>query len=176
MAEILYCFKQVCEKMNINCFNTLKNISYDKENRFYLCQCNSNRFDFDLFVEEYYSHPIPSSVDTIFFDEINKKLYLIEFKNQKCSEIDSQKIKNKVENTIDIIKSISKNCGVKFKEYKIIVGIVYNDKPKWRRGICSNTIQFGLEYLKEQNIIKDVKTNDIEWFKKEYFRIKNDII
>ena len=175
MADIFYCFKKNCENMGVDCFKSLKNISYDKDKKEYLCNCKTKRLDFDLFVKKYYSHPIPSSVDTILFDEKDRKLYLVEFKNQRCKNIDNNEIKKKISDSIDILRNISKNCNVKFDEYILYVGIVYNDKPKWRRGICSNTIQFGLEYFKEQNLIKDVKTNDIDWIKKEYLKIKNKI-
>ena len=49
------------------------------------------------------------------------------------------------------------------------------DKNKWQRKISSNTIQFGLEYFKEQKIVSDVKTNDIEWFKKQYLINKTNL-
>ena len=180
MAEIFYCIKNICKNFKINCFNSLKNISADNNDinkeKIYLCQCQSQRLDFDFFVKKYFNHPIPSSVDTILFYEKNKKLYLIEFKNQKCSDIDNNEIKKKIFDSINVLKEISKRCNVKFDEYTLYVGIVYNDKPKWRRRICSNTIQFGLEYFKEQNMIKDVKTNDIEWFKKKYLSIKDKVI
>jgi len=175
MAELRYCFKQNCERLELNCLNSLKNISYDKDKNEYLCNCQSERLDFDFFVENYCSHPFPSSVDTVLFDEKIKKLYLVEFKNQKCNDIDNKKIRKKVKDTINILKKLSSICNINFNSYDIFVAIVYNDKPKWKRGICANTIQFGLEYFKEQNIIKDVKTNDIEWFKKEYLRIKDKV-
>jgi len=175
MADFWYCFKQKCEKLKLNCLNDLKNISYDKSKNEYLCNCQSKRLDFDLFVENYCSHPLPSSVDTVLFDEKAKKLYLVEFKNQKCSDIDNNEIRKKIEDTIRILKELSILCNVNFENYDIFVAIIYNDKPKWQRGICSSTIQFGLEYFKEQKIIKDVKTNDIEWFKKKYFQIKDKI-
>jgi len=175
MADFWYCFKQKCENLKLNCFNSLKSISWDKDNNEYLCNCKSERLDFDFFVEKYCSHPIPSSVDTILFDEKDKKLSLVEFKNQKCSDIDNNEIRKKVEDTINILKELARECNVNFKNYNIFVAVVYNDRPKWKRKICSNTIQFGLEYFKEQNIIKDVKTNDIEWFKKKYFQIKDKI-
>ncbi|WP_156921097.1 MULTISPECIES: hypothetical protein [unclassified Lebetimonas] len=146
----------------------------DSAKKVHLCDCGDKRFDFDYFVENFFSHPLPSSVDTIFFDENEKKLFLIEFKNQKCSQIDNDEIKKKILDSIEVLKSISKkNCNLKFNNYELYVGIVYNDEPQWKRGICKNTIQFGLEYLKEQHIVKDVKTNDIKWFQKEYFKIKN---
>ena len=175
MADFWYCFKQKCEKLKLNCLNDLKHISYDKSKNQYLCYCQNKRLDFDLFVENYCSHPLPSSVDTVLLDEKAKKLYLVEFKNQKCSDVDNKEIRKKVEDTINILKQLAKVCSVNFKNYDIFVAIVYNDKPKWRNGICSNTIQFGLEYFKEQNIIKDVKTNDIEWFKKKYLQIKDKV-
>ena len=177
MAEIFYCIKNICKNLGINCFNSLKNISYDKVNGNYLCNCNIKRLDFDLFSEKYCSHPIPSSVDTILFNEENKKIYLIEFKNQRCSNIDNNEIRKKIFDSIEILKNISEKCNVKFNEYLIYIGIVYNDTSKWRyrNRICSNTIQFGLEYLKEQNIVKEIKTNDIEWFKKQYLQIKDKV-
>ncbi|WP_024791204.1 hypothetical protein [Lebetimonas sp. JS032] len=69
MAELFFCLKKLCETNSINCFNVLKQISMG--------------FDFDYFVENFFSHPLPSSVDTIFFDENEKKLFLIKFKNKK---------------------------------------------------------------------------------------------
>ncbi len=172
MAEFFYCFQKLCKDLNFSCFNSLHNISYDKTKKEYLCSCHTYRLDFDFFVEQWSSHPRPSSVGTILFDEHEKKVYLIEFKNQKCSNIDNEEIKKKVSDSIKTLKELAKKCNIKFNDYALYVGIVYNDQPKWKRGICSNTIQFGLEYFKEQKLIKDVKTNDIEWFKKKYKTMK----
>jgi hypothetical protein len=174
MAELFFCLKKLCEQKSINCFNHLKQISMDNAKNKFLCNCEDKRFDFDYFVKNNCSHPLPSSVDTIFFNEKERKLYLIEFKNQKYSKIDHNEIKKKILDSIELLEQISQEyCNLKFNDYELYVGVVYNDEPKWERGICKNTIQFGLEYLKEQCIVKDVKTNDIKWFQKEYLKIKN---
>jgi len=173
MDKFFLCIKQ---KICSECLNTLKNISYDKENQVFLCNCDTKRIDFDKLTDKYCPHPNPPSVDTIIFNKIDKKIYLIEFKNQKCSNINNEEIKRKVESSINVLKDLAKKCNVNFKDYLIYVGIVYNDKSKWKRGICSNTIQFGLEYFKEQGLIKDVKTNDIDWFKKLYERKNNNFL
>jgi hypothetical protein len=173
MDKFYDCFKEICR--DYGCFNDLNQISYDKDKEKFLCSCNTKRIDFDDFSDKYYGYPNPASVDTIMFD-IDKKIYLIEFKNQKCSSIDNTEIKNKVTRTIDILKDIAKKCNIKFNDYYLYVGIVYNDENKWKRGICSNTIQFGLEYFKERGLVKDIKTNDIKWFKRQYNRIKENLL
>jgi hypothetical protein len=174
MDKFYDCIKEICS--NYRCFNDLKKISYDKDKKEFLCNCNTQRIDFDDFSDKYYGHPNPPSVDTIFFDKIDKKIYLIEFKNQKCSKIDNIEIKNKVKSSIEILKDLAKKCNVKFKNYYLYICIIYSDGNKWKRGVCSNTIQFGLEYFKEQGLVKDIKTNDIEWFKSQYVRIKDNLL
>jgi len=173
MAEFFYCLKNEWG----NYFNTLKNISYDKEKKEYMCNCSTLRFDFDMFTENEFSHPIPSSVDTIMVNENEKIIYLIEFKNQTCANIDNNEVRKKVHDSLNNLPVLIKNCNVNIKEYDLIVGIVYNDKKvyTYRNRICSSAIQFGLGYFKEQKRIKNAVTKDIEWFKKEYLRIKRSI-
>jgi len=172
MRKMFECFQR---KYNC-CFDTLKNISYDKQKKEFLCFCESRRLDFDKFTLTFFKHPLPSSVDTLLFDEIDKILYLVEFKNQKCSQIDNEEIKKKVLDSINSLRVIAQSCNIRIKNYKFFVCIVYSDKDKWKRKICSNTIQFGLEYFKERGIVFDVRTNDIEWFKKKYLSLKTRLL
>jgi hypothetical protein len=56
------------------------------------------------------------------------------------------------------------------------VCVIYNDKKKWRRGITSDTIQFGLEYFKEKGKVEHIKTNDISWFKSQYEAMQDKLL
>jgi hypothetical protein len=60
-------------------------------------------FDFDCFVKTLYPKKQPASYDALLVNEKNKRVYCIEFKNQKPSEIDKSNIQKKLKNGKDIL-------------------------------------------------------------------------
>ena len=65
MAELKYIFRQHFA----NSFDTLKNTSLDKENGIYMCQSAMQVIDFDDVTKKLYTHPTPSSYDSIIIEE-----------------------------------------------------------------------------------------------------------
>jgi len=170
MDKFSFCLKE----KKLDYFSTLKKTSYDKNNNEYLCKDeNQVVLDLDKIVKEKYPKKQPSSVDAIFVLPQGNyfRFYLIEFKNQIISKIDNNEIKKKLENSIDVIKSILGQCNISKKDVKFTYCVVFkNSKSKWRRGIEKNPILFGLEEYKNY-LIDDVFTNDVRWMSKEYKKI-----
>ena len=167
----MYCLKE--ERLDF--FSTLKETSYDKENNEYLCSDTTQKvIDFDKIVKEKYPNKQPSSVDAIviLLKKEYKLFYLVEFKNQIPSKIDNSEVKKKLENSIDVIKDILRQCNISKKGIKFIYCIVFkSNKSRWRKGIEKNSILFGLETYKKESLIDDIFTNDVRWMTKEYIKI-----
>ncbi len=171
MNKFLYCLK----KQNLEYFSTLKETSYDEKNDIYLCNSSTEEvINFDKLVKTKYPNKQPSSVDAILIYPSEKeiKLYLIEFKNQLVSQIENNKVREKLINSISVLKDIFIKCNISFNPSNLIYCVVYKkDKTnKWRRGIERNIIRFGLEKFKGK-FVNDIFTNDIEWMTKEYNKI-----
>ena len=165
MAEFSY----VLKKDYTNSFDSLKNISHDTENNIYMCQSDMRVVNFDHLTRELNPVKQPSSYDGLLINESLKKVYCIEFKNQITAQIDNQKLHKKVEDSSNTIQSVCKAHNVAFKEYKLILCIVYKSNPikhKYHR-FKENIIHFGLDIYRDQ-YFNEVITNDIEFFKKEF--------
>jgi hypothetical protein len=165
MAELSYIFKQNFSYS----FDTLKNTSYDKENKIYLCNSNISVINFDKIAKKLYPHKNPSSYDSLIIEENIKKVFFIEFKNQKRSDISRQNIHKKIKSSDDTLKDICKKHNVKKDNYSYTLCVVYkqtNSQYEYRR-FEKNIIHFEIEqYIPKycDNII----TNDILFFKKEF--------
>jgi len=88
MAEMSYIFKQKFS----DSFDTLKNTSYDKENKIYLCNSSMRVIDFDDVTKKMYPKKQPSSYDSIIIEEKDKKVFYIEFKNQDKTDISNKRL------------------------------------------------------------------------------------
>ncbi|AKF25564.1 hypothetical protein YH65_09375 [Sulfurovum lithotrophicum] len=147
--------------------STLKETSFDNKNSIYLCQDESQLvYDFDKIVKEQYPTKQPASYDALLID--GEKVYCIEFKNQKYSEIDREQITKKLTNGKTVLEEIFSDNSVNKREYKFIYCVVYKDGvARWRRGIEKNEVQFGLERYKGE-YFDEIYTNDVQWFTHEY--------
>ena len=163
MASVNYIFR---DKYNSH-KTTLKDTSYDKDNRVYLCNDERQEvYDFDDIVKKLYPAKQPASYDALII--YNNDIYCIEFKNQKYSNIDNSSIKNKLKNSKEVMDKIFKENNINIKNYKFIYCVAYkNDQSKWRRGITKDVIQFGLEEYKGK-YYDEIFTNDIDYFTNEY--------
>ena len=83
MAELSYILKENF----LDSFDTLKNTSYDKENNIYMCRSDMLVVDFDKLTRVLNPKKQPSSYDTLIVEERNKKVFCVEFKNQKQSDM-----------------------------------------------------------------------------------------
>lgn len=163
MADAQSIFKSKFDSFS----STLKETSYDDKNDKYLCQDNIQIvYDFDKITKERYPTKQPSSYDSLFI--VDKKIYCIEFKNQKYSDIDREIIRKKLINGKDILDKIFEENNIAENEYKFIYCVAYkNSATKWRRGITKNTIQFDLEEY-QGKYFDEIYTNDVQFFTHEY--------
>ncbi len=147
--------------------SSLKNVSFDKEKSIYLCQDESvGVYDFDAIVKNIYPLKQPSSYDALLID--NYKIFCIEFKNEKYSQITNSEVEKKLIDGKDILMEIFTKNNIPIDNYTFIYCVAYkNAEARWRRGISKNTIQFGLEEYKG-NYYDDIFTNDVAFFTNEY--------
>ena len=165
MAEFSYILKQKF----LESFDTLKNTSYDKENSVYMCQSDMLVVDFDKVTRVLNPKKQPSSYDTLIVEEKSKKVFCVEFKNQKQSDISNMNLHKKVKDSEDTFREIFSKNSVKKENYKFILCIVYKSTPsKYRyRRFKENIIHFQLEQYNGK-YFDEIITNDIEFFKKEF--------
>ena len=170
MNKFLYCLK----KQNLEYFSTLKETSYDKDNKIYLCNNTTEEvIDFDELIKKRYPKKQPSSVDAILTYPLEReiKLYLIEFKNQITAKIDNQEIRKKLTNSIDTLKDIFSKCNISFNSTKLFYCVVYKKQTStWMDKIKENVIRFGLEEFEGQ-LVDGIFTNDVERMREKYNKI-----
>ncbi len=168
MADIYSIFRSQYARY----LTSLKETSFDKENSVYLCNAdNQEVYDFDRIVKEMYPDKQPASYDAFLLQEDTHKLYCIEFKNQRYSDIDRQSLKKKIENSYSVLKDIFKKHHIQRNHYKLIFCVVYrNEASRWQKGIAKNVIQFGLKAYQNQ-YFNEVYTNDIDYFTHEYKKL-----
>ncbi len=147
--------------------SSLKEISFDKENNIYLCNDSSiDVYDFDAIVKKLYPTKQPSSYDALLID--NKRIFCIEFKNEKYADVKNAEVEKKLKNGKEILSTIFNNNNIQIDNYSFIYCVAYkNTEARWRRGISKNSIQFGLEQFKN-SYYDEIYTNDIQFFTNEY--------
>jgi len=165
MAEFSYIIKSKYK----DSLDTLKNTSYDKENKIYMCQSDMEVVDFDKLTFILYPEKQPASYDTLLIEEDIKDIFCIEFKNQKTSDIDNSQLHKKVTDSEATLKKLCKENNISKDSYKYKLCIVYKQdttKPKYRR-FKENIIHFGLDKYEGIYFAKII-TNEISFFKKEF--------
>lgn len=165
MAEFSYILKQKF----LESFDTLKNTSYDKENSIYMCQSELLVVDFDKVTRALNPTKQPSSYDSLIVEEKDKKVFCVEFKNQKESDISNINLHKKVKNSDDTFKQICLENNINKGNYTFILCIVYKStlsKYRYRR-FKENIIHFQLEQYKGK-YVDEIITNDSVFFKKEF--------
>ena len=172
MAEIKYAFNE-----HYNTYiSTFKETSLDDHHKDieneYLCNDESQEvINFDKIIEDKYpdsDNYRPKVFDAIYIDE--KKIYLIEFKNEK-------KPKNKavIGKLVDGKNELDKILGeinVRKEDYNFIYCIVHkNCNPHFNRykcGIEKDVPRFALAKYKENGFVSDIYTEDVNFFTKEF--------
>ncbi|MBD3842098.1 MAG: hypothetical protein IE909_09480 [Campylobacterales bacterium] len=150
--------------------STLEATSYDNEKNEHLCKDTTSKvYDFDKIVKDKHPQKQPSSYDALLFQ--NNKVFCIEFKNQKYSDIDRSEIKKKLTNGKDVLDTILEENNIPKKDYKFVFCVAYNTRAdRCKRGIAKNEIQFELSsYVPKY--FDEVYTNDVEFFKNQYKKV-----
>ena len=153
--------------------STFKKISFDDNNKVYLCNDESqNVISFDKILEDKYpdSNFRPKSFDALYV--YNNLLFCIEFKNQKPSQIDNQEIQDKlVSGKAELVKLLQ-NENIQKNSYDFIYCVVYKKciepRDRYKCGIEKGKIQFGLEKYEKNGFVKRVFTDNVNFFTKQF--------
>ena len=140
MADIQQFFK------NYSLHNsTFKETSFDDENNVYLCTDTSQDvLNFDKLIEDKYPNPYlrPKSFDAIY--QFGNVLYLVEFKNQKPSQIDNNAIVQKLNDGKKELDTFLTKLNIQKRDYSFKYCVVYKNCNKaidrYKCGISKNII------------------------------------
>jgi len=171
MAEIQYALDEYYKTY----ISTFKETSLDDHHKDipdeYLCQDESQEvINFDKIIEDKYpdSNKRPQAFDALYINGID--VYLIEFKNQR--KPDNSEVVGKL---IDGKKELDKILGeinVRKEDYNFIYCVVHkNCKPHFNRykcGIAKELPRFTLAKYKENGLVKDIYTEDVNFFTKQF--------
>ena len=153
--------------------STFKNTSFDDNNKVYLCRDESqNVINFDKILKSKYpnSNKRPKSFDALYI--YNNLLFCIEFKNQKPSQIDNVDIQNKLLSGKEELVKLFQELNIQMGNYSFIYCVVYKKciepKDRYKCGIDKGKVLFGLEKYKQQGIVKEVYTQNVDFFTKEF--------
>ena len=151
--------------------STFKITSFDSDNNEYLCMDESQEvINYDKIIEEKYpdSNIRPKTFDSIYIDNTN--IYLVEFKNEKKpnkKEIEDKLLAGKKE-----LDRLFKDLNISKKEYQFIFCLAYNKyKPKherFKQGLFKSTTFEFLHQHKNNGIIDDIYTEDVNFFTKQF--------
>lgn len=165
MAEMSY----VVRSKYPDSIKTLKNTSYDKENRVYKCQSDMEVVDFDALTLALYPQKQPASYDALLIEEDIKDIFCIEFKNQKTSDIDNTQLHKKVKDSNITLKMLCSENNINKNDYNYKLCIVYKQdtaKPQYRR-FKENIVHFGLDVYSDA-YFDEIVTNEIGFFQNEF--------
>lgn len=177
----------VLKKYFQNYLSSLKETSYDKNNKEYLCYSNKEVVNFDDFTQNTsdFAFKKSKSCDGVFLSEISQEVYCIEFRNQKHSDIDNNDMKGKYIDSLINLQTIFQKENIAVQNYQFYFFVVYKNPTNMgmykSRGL-QNQIQFGLDYEREK--YKDnyiifnsiIKTEPKDNFKRYYGKFfKNNI-
>jgi hypothetical protein len=153
--------------------STFKKTSFDNTHHVSLCADESQVvIDYDGIIEEKYpdSSMRPKSFDALYVKD--NDIYCIEFKNQKPSAIDNTEIKEKLEKGKKELDVLLSTLNIQKNNYDFIYCVCYKDciepRDRYKCGVAKGAIQFDLKQYKEQNIVKEVFTNNVAFFTKQF--------
>lgn len=155
-----------------NYTSTLKETSFDSANNEYLCadEQTANVYNFDAYIAENFEKT-PASPDAIYIG--SKKLYFVEFKNQKTADIDTAQLKRKFESGTQILKNqLLKDFVPQDIDY--IFCVVYKKSTRNRyfdpSAIEANATKFGLEEKNKElgGFYTKIITDQVEFYKEEF--------
>ncbi len=157
------------------CLKTLQATSYDETNHEYLCNSTVSVYDFDCLTRILCPEKTPRSFDALLI--IESCIYGIEFKNQSASNVEKDKLQEKLTDSQTTLKNLFDTLSISTQNYEFVFCVVYK-KPKttdygrYKPYFKGTTHKFGLE-SKLKNLFKTNKviTNDIEFISKEFYKM-----
>ncbi|MCW1360034.1 hypothetical protein [Campylobacter sp. CCS1377] len=126
--------------------DTLKNTSYDKENDKYLCLKENRVINFENLSLSLETNKGVKKVDALFCQTNN--VFLVEFKNQKQSNVDKQEIIQKFKDSIILLKKLFKENNIAFKNYIIYLYLVIkdgNNSQIYKKRQIGNEIEYAMK-------------------------------
>jgi YesN/AraC family two-component response regulator len=153
--------------------SSFKATSFDSENGEYLCFDESQEvINYDEIIEEEYpnSNRRPKSFDAIFVYE--NKIFCIEFKNQKPSQINNQDICEKLTAGKAELDKILQKLNIQSTHYDFVYCVAYKKciepHDRYKCGIDRGKVLFGLTQYKVQGIVKEIFTENVDFFTKQF--------
>jgi hypothetical protein len=153
--------------------STFKKTSFDSNNSQYLCTDESCEvIDFDKILEVNYpdSNKRPKSFDALYMYGDN--IFCIEFKNQKPSQIDNQDICKKLTDGKAELDTLLQLLNIQSNNYNFAYCVAYKKciepRDRYKCGIDKSKVLFGLESYKNKGLVKEIFTQDVDFFTKEF--------
>jgi len=153
--------------------STFKKTSFDDSNGEYLCSDESQIvIDFDKIIGELYpdSYTRPKSFDALYV--YGNKIFCIEFKNQKPSKIDNQEVQNKLKDGKTELDKLLQSLKIQSRDYDFAYCVVYKKciepRDRYKCGVEKDKVLFGLESYKNKGFVKEVLTQNVNYFTKEF--------
>jgi hypothetical protein len=174
-----YNLEKIIQKQYPYSLSSLKETSLDDRTitfDYYLCNNKTLKvFDFDKIKDKVYQNLKGyKSPDTIYIK--NKKVYIIEFKNQNPCDIDSQDLKDKFKMSVDFFINQIKYSS----DYEFIFCLVYKkqsqskENQRYKQGL-QNQVCCSLDDLNRNScnlFYKNIITKDITFYKKNFNELK----
>jgi len=153
--------------------STFRETSFDSDNRQYLCNDESHSvLNFDKVLVEKYpdSNVRPKSFDALYVYE--NIIFCIEFKNQKPSQINNQDICEKLTAGKAELDKLLQLLNIPSSNYDFAYCVAYKKciepRDRYKCGIDKGKVLFGLEQYKSQGFVKEIFTQDVDFFTKEF--------
>lgn len=153
--------------------STFKETSFDSDNAHYLCTDESCEvINFDKLVKENYpdSNTRPKSFDALYIHE--NIIFCIEFKNQKPSQIINKNVCEKLTEGKLELDTILQRLNIQINNYSFVYCVAYEKciepRDRYKCGIEKGKVLFGLDQYKNQDLVKEVFTDNVDFFTKEF--------
>ena len=153
--------------------STFKETSFDSDNTQYLCTDESYEvINFDKIVEINYpdSNIRPKSFDALYIHE--NIIFCIEFKNQKPSQIINHDISKKLVEGKSELDTLLQILNIQANDYHFVYCVAYKKciepRDRYKCGIEKGKVLFGLEEYKHQGLVKEIFTDNVDFFTKEF--------
>ena len=153
--------------------STFKETSFDSDNIQYLCadeSCEVINFDKILEVNYPDSNTRPKSFDALYVYEDN--IFCIEFKNQKPSQIINQDICEKLTDGKAELDKLLQELNIQSSNYNFAYCVAYKKciepRDRYKCGIDKGKVMFGLAQYKQQGLVKEIFTEDVNFFTKQF--------
>lgn len=157
--------------------DTLKNTSYDKDNDEYLCSKENKVINFDTLSLKFNKEKGKKRVDALF--EKNKELFLVEFKNQKQSDIDKEDIKGKFKDSLNLLERLFNELNLSFRDFEIHLYLVMEEASGsgvYKAHFSGTKFKHAIKADKEDNFLEKfvIKCDPKQFFLPIYKKIFNE--